>query len=183
MVDPLLQSASLRLSLDESFRVSLLGLLSKVFASATNTSSYASPNATDHPATPTAWSSRPQLRCGCHPHHVGCPSTAPPPPPPTAPPLVPVYVPPTAPPRPADPYNCADGFANWQAGWSVGKKAWCCKVHGKGCPGAAGGCETSAPYDCNAGFANWVVGWSVGKKAWCCAHGGKGCPGATSGCA
>merc|ERR1719323_2503132 len=71
MVDPLLQSASLRLSLDESFRVSLLGLLSKVFASATNTSSNASPNATDHPATPTAWSSRPQLRCGCHPH-LGC---------------------------------------------------------------------------------------------------------------
>merc|ERR1719187_3038721 len=43
MVDPLLQSASLRLSLDESFRVSLLGLLSKVFASSTCLSSSISP--------------------------------------------------------------------------------------------------------------------------------------------
>jgi len=119
----------------------------------------------------------------CQHHHVGCPPTAPPV---TAPPPPPVFVPPpvpTAPPRPADPYNCADGFANWVAGWSVGKKAWCCRVHGKGCPGAVGGCETSAPYDCNAGYANWVQGWSVAKKAWCCQHGGKGCPGATSGCA
>merc|ERR1712129_640474 len=77
---------------------------------------------------------------------------------------------PVAPARPADRYNCADGFANWVAGWSVGKKAFCCRVHGKGCPTAAGGCETSMPYDCNAGFANWVVGWSVAKKAWCCQH-------------
>jgi len=125
----------------------------------------------------------------CQHHHVGCPPTAPPVTRPPPPPVVvppPVYVPPpvpVAPARPADPYNCADGFANWVAGWSVGKKAWCCKVHGKGCPGAAGGCETSAPYDCNAGFANWVVGWSVGKKAWCCQHGGKGCPGPAAGCA
>merc|ERR1712226_73952 len=41
---------------------------------------------------------------------------------------------PTSPPAPADPYNCADGFANWQAGWSVGKKAWCCKVHERAAP-------------------------------------------------
>merc|ERR1712214_171735 len=86
---------------------------------------------------------------------------------------------PTMPPAPADPYNCADGFANWQAGWSVPKKEWCCRVHGKGCPGQqAGGCApvgtTSAPYDCNAGFANWMAGWSVAKKAWCCQNAGKG---------
>merc|ERR1712050_279462 len=37
----------------------------------------------------------------CRIHHRGCPQ-------------------PIAP--PADPYNCADGFANWQAGWSVAKK-------------------------------------------------------------
>merc|ERR1719433_1900037 len=53
------------------------------------------------------------------------PPTRPPPPPPTRP-FVP---PPTAPPAPADPYNCADGFSNWQAGWSVPKKEWCCRVH------------------------------------------------------
>jgi len=120
----------------------------------------------------------------CRVHHLGCPPTAPPP---TAPPMIltlpPVVLPPTAPPAPADPYNCADGFANWQAGWSVGKKAWCCRVHGKGCPQAPGGCETtSLPYDCNAGFANWMAGWSVAKKAWCCQHGGKGCPPAAGGC-
>jgi len=94
----------------------------------------------------------------------------------------------TQPPAPADPYNCADGFANWQAGWSVNKKEWCCRVHGKGCPGSGGGCAPAPapaplPYDCNAGFANWVAGWSVHKKAWCCAHGGKGCPPQNGGCA
>merc|ERR1712037_964258 len=85
---------------------------------------------------------------------------------------------------PADPYNCADGFANWQAGWSVAKKEWCCRVHGKGCPNQGGGCVTSSePYDCDAGFANWMAGWSVAKKAWCCANRGKGCPPAAGGCA
>lgn len=112
----------------------------------------------------------------CRVHHVGCP--------PTAPPVVVVPVTPcmTPPPAPADPYNCEDGFANWQAGWSVGKKAWCCKVHSKGCPQVGGCVTTSPPYDCNAGFANWQAGWSVAKKAWCCQHGGKGCPPAAGGC-
>merc|ERR1712154_474303 len=96
-------------------------------------------------------------------------------------PVMPVA--PVAPPRPADPYNCADGYANWQIGWSVGKKAWCCKVHGKGCPGQIGCATTSKPYDCLAGYANWMVGWSVGKKAWCCKNEGKGCPPAAGGCA
>merc|ERR1711920_1151080 len=78
----------------------------------------------------------------------------------------------------------ADGFANWQAGWSVAKKEWCCRVHGKGCPNQGGGRVTSSkPYDCNAGFANWMAGWSVAKKAWCCSNEGKGCPPAAGGCA
>merc|ERR1712060_707235 len=38
------------------------------------------------------------------------------------------------------PYDCESGFANWMAGWSVAKKAWCCSNEGKGCPPAAGGC-------------------------------------------
>jgi len=118
----------------------------------------------------------------CRIHHRGCPPTAPPPFVPVLPPVMP-----TAPPPPADPYNCADGFANWQAGWSVPKKEWCCRVHGKGCPGSGGGCApigtTSAPYDCNAGFANWLQGWSVAKKDWCCHNAGKGCPPAAGGCA
>merc|ERR1740129_1893481 len=82
----------------------------------------------------------------CKVHHRGCPPTAPPPfVIPQPPPVMPIA--PIAPPRPADPYNCADGYANWQVGWSVGKKAWCCKMHGKGCPGQIGCVTTSKPYD------------------------------------
>jgi len=124
----------------------------------------------------------------CRIHHRGCPPTAPPPMPIVlpAPAPMPILPPmqPIAPPRPADPYNCADGFANWQAGWSVPKKEWCCRVHGKGCPNQGGGCATSSePYDCNAGFANWMAGWSIPKKSWCCSNKGKGCPPAAGGCA
>jgi hypothetical protein len=39
------------------------------------------------------------------------------------------------------PYDCAAGFANWQAGWSAEQKAWCCQHTGKGC--AAAPCPTS----------------------------------------
>lgn len=128
----------------------------------------------------------------CDVHHKACPPTAPPVTmPPTPPPFVPVgpvpYVPvgPVVPARPADPYNCAEGYANWMAGWSVPKKEWCCKVHGKGCPGSGGGgcATTSKPYDCQAGFENWLRGWSVGKKDYCCKNEGKGCPPAGGGCA
>merc|ERR1712228_815007 len=81
----------------------------------------------------------------CRIHHRGCPQ-----------PIIPIIPVPQPIAPPADPYNCADGFANWQAGWSVAKKEWCCRVHGKGCPNQGGGCVTSSkPYDCDAGFANW----------------------------
>merc|ERR1719273_2435340 len=72
---------------------------------------------------------------------------------------------------PSDPYDCNAGYSNWQAGWSVGKKGWCCQVKHMGCAGAG----ASEPYDCNAGYSNWVKGWSVDKKAWCCQHKGRGC--------
>jgi hypothetical protein len=123
----------------------------------------------------------------CRIHHRGCPPTTQGPT--TAPPVTtqPVTQPPpgpTAPPAPADPFNCADGFANWQAGWSVPKKQWCCEVHGKGCPDTGGGCATSSePFDCDAGFANWLAGWSIPKKQWCCQNKGKGCQEAGGGCA
>jgi len=110
----------------------------------------------------------------CRVHHRGCP-----PPPPTPPPT-------TSPRPPADPFNCAEGFANWHAGWSVAKKDWCCRVHGKGCKDSGAGfvtdLTTSAPVDCDAGFANWQTGWSVGKKDWCCKNEGKGCEVAAGGC-
>merc|ERR1739842_111944 len=87
-----------------------------------------------------------------------------------APPMpMPAPLPPM-PVAPVAPHNCADGFANWVVGWSVGKKEWCCRVHGKGCPGQV---AASAPYDCNAGFANWMAGWSAPKKDWCCKNAGK----------
>merc|ERR1719203_2749951 len=126
------------------------------------------------------WNNDKKTWC-CRVHHRGCPPTAPPPviiaPPPVAPPPPPVVMPAPVPARPADPYNCADGFANWQAGWSIPKKEWCCRAHGKGCPNQGGGCATSSkPYDCNAGFANWMAGSSVAKKAWCCSNEGKGLP-------
>jgi len=74
---------------------------------------------------------------------------------------------------PVDPYNCALGDLNWQAGWALEKKQWCCTNHGKGC----GHDEeaTASMYDCNAGTENWVKGWSQNKKDWCCQHGYKGC--------
>jgi len=86
---------------------------------------------------------------------------------------------PAGPMGPVDPFNCADGFLNWQSGWSVEKKQWCCKIHGKGCPasGEGWGAPGTAEYDCDAGFANWVKGWSIPKKLWCCQHVKKGCPG------
>merc|ERR1712129_694587 len=154
-----------------------------------NTAAHTAPNAATHAASDSApprpgpvgdpfncavdpentWQNDKKEWC-CRVHHRGCPPTAPPPvviaPPPVVispPPPPPVFLPAPVPARPADPYNCADGFANWQAG---------------------GGCVTSSePYDCNAGFANWMQGWSVAKKAWCCSNKGKGCPPAAGGCA
>merc|ERR1719288_169559 len=108
------------------------------------------------------WSSEKIARC-CARGFVACRSNTAPPTPAPRPPEGPV-----------DPFNCADGFLNWQAGWSTQKKQWCCDQHGKGC----GHDEevAAAEYDCNAAFANWVKGWSEGKKKWCCSYGYKSCP-------
>merc|ERR1740129_1287935 len=78
--------------------------------------------------SPNTWAADKKAWC-CRVHHRGCPQPILPPVQPILPPVQPIVPPPMpiAPPRPADPYNCADGFANWQAGWSVGKKAWCCR--------------------------------------------------------
>eukprot|EP00443_Scrippsiella_acuminata_P097428 CAMPEP_0115617248 /NCGR_PEP_ID=MMETSP0272-20121206/23550_1 /TAXON_ID=71861 /ORGANISM="Scrippsiella trochoidea, Strain CCMP3099" /LENGTH=533 /DNA_ID=CAMNT_0003053205 /DNA_START=51 /DNA_END=1652 /DNA_ORIENTATION=- len=74
------------------------------------------------------------------------------------------------------PYDCDAGFANWQTGWSISKKAWCCKHSGKGCT------TTAAPYDCNAASALGVADWSDAKKAWCCKHANTGCASPTKKC-
>jgi len=104
------------------------------------------------------WSLDKQWRC-CQKGNFACPITGDP-----APPML----------GTVDPYNCADGFTNWKAEWSLEKKQWCCKMHGRGCGADA---EVPAPqYDCNSGLPNWVKGWSPGKKQWCCAHGTASCP-------
>lgn len=129
-------------------------------------------------STPAQW--RPQKRAWCcSVHHQGCDSTtlqstAPPQTPPAT--SAPAAVNPIA-----EPYNCEDGHANWQNGWSITKKSWCCMHKGKGCTSEPGA-TTSEPYDCNAGYANWMMGWSVAKKAWCCSKKGRGCPLSGGGC-
>merc|ERR1739838_1127229 len=60
------------------------------------------------------WAADKKAWC-CRIHHVGCPPTAPPPQP-IMPAPQPIVMPAPQPVTPADPYNCADGFANWQAG-------------------------------------------------------------------
>lgn len=69
-------------------------------------------------------------------------------------------------------FDCDAGIRNWQSGWSVAKKAWCCQNFVKGCAPAT----TSLPFDCAAGFVNWQRGWSPQKKSWCCLHQRRGCP-------
>ncbi|CAJ1446768.1 unnamed protein product [Effrenium voratum] len=67
----------------------------------------------------------------------------------------------------AQSYDCQAGLANWKAGWSSGKRTWCCSHEGKGCDPNA--------FDCSAGLSNWHHGWSNSKKTWCCANENKGC--------
>jgi hypothetical protein len=113
------------------------------------------------------------------------PFPTPRPTPPPTPPPTPVTT--QGPVGPVDPYNCAVGA---ESSWDAGKKAWCCRVHNKGCPTLAPTLPPPTappvvptappppadPYNCADGYANWQAGWSVGKKAWCCRVHGKGCP-------
>merc|ERR1719384_13971 len=149
------------------------------------------------------WSDEQQQYC-CMTTGVGCSTTAfpattptaPPTPPPTPPMTPPRPLPPRPlPPRPVprgDPFNCAVDSEDL---WAADKRAWCCRVHHKGCPPTAppaivipqpppvmpvmpvAPARPADPYNCADGYANWQVGWSVGKKAWCCKVHGKGCPG------
>merc|ERR1712154_518433 len=104
------------------------------------------------------WSDEQQEYC-CMTTGVGCMTTAfpettptaPPTPPPTPPPTVPPPRPrPTRPVPTGDPFNCA---IDAEDTWAQDKKAWCCRVHGKGCPGQIGCATTSKLYDCVAGYA------------------------------
>eukprot|EP00441_Pelagodinium_beii_P029566 CAMPEP_0197708736 /NCGR_PEP_ID=MMETSP1338-20131121/128103_1 /TAXON_ID=43686 ORGANISM="Pelagodinium beii, Strain RCC1491" /NCGR_SAMPLE_ID=MMETSP1338 /ASSEMBLY_ACC=CAM_ASM_000754 /LENGTH=575 /DNA_ID=CAMNT_0043292667 /DNA_START=94 /DNA_END=1821 /DNA_ORIENTATION=+ len=105
--------------------------------------------------------SEPKKHWCCDYRNRGCPHMTPAPAPPViAPP--PVF-------HSSKAYDCQAGLSNAQAGWSSGKKSWCCAVHKVGCP-------MSQPYDCHAGYSNWQAGWSDSKKEFCCDHYKRGCP-------
>jgi len=93
----------------------------------------------------------------------------------TTTPYVPPWTPPPTPaPTPAPvvttsaPYDCNAGFANWQAGWADGKKAWCCTHAGRGCPPGT----PAPPNECQIGG---VATWTPEKRAMCCQKYGNGC--------
>jgi len=48
-------------------------------------------------------------------------------------------------------YNCDDGYANWRAGWSMGKKDYCCSHTGRGCD-PAGSDPATAQYHAAGDF-------------------------------
>jgi len=85
-------------------------------------------------------------------------------------------------------FDCDAAFNNWYFAWSARKKAWCCSMQERGCPGTwhghatlhleahtSVGHATGRIYDCNAGFSNWLHGWSDSKQHWCCEKEHRGC--------
>lgn len=64
-------------------------------------------------------------------------------------------------------YDCVAGYSNWESGWSLGKKTWCCNHHQRGCEGND---KPLMQFDCVANIQNWATGWSAIKKKWCCRH-------------
>jgi hypothetical protein len=59
-------------------------------------------------------------------------------------------------------FDCAAGYARWQAGWSQEKKTWCCHHEQKGC---------QEWYNC------WAHGdWTGAQADWCCKNENRGCP-------
>jgi len=73
------------------------------------------------------------------------------------------------------PFACKAGLTNWEQGWSLRKKAWCCQHEQRGCPHE----DEDLPYNCEDGYRNChrciQDRWSAKKKAWCCQHDGTGC--------
>jgi len=90
-----------------------------------------------------------------------------------------------------EPYDCNAGLSNFQMGWSVSKKTYCCSLYSKGCAPAMAApapapvplpvpvpvpapapapapvpapvvTTSSCPYDCNAGYDEWPQQWVKG---------------------
>jgi len=77
-------------------------------------------------------------------------------------------------------YDCKAGLSNWQWGWSMGKKDWCCTHENAGCPEqkapATHAAESEDPYVCAEDYDRWQMKWTIGKRAWCCKHERLACP-------
>jgi hypothetical protein len=70
------------------------------------------------------------------------------------------------------PFDCEADSRMWVRGWSDGKKDWCCRHTGKGCPTTT----TPVSFTCEP-VSNWESAWSDVKKEWCCRHQQTGCAG------
>lgn len=131
------------------------------------------------------WSIPKRVYC-CLNARRACPTAPPVPRPPPPPPMR--AMPPPAPaapvqPQPAPPaaggkpppFHCGLGYVNWQAGWSAGKKAYCCEHEKKGCVAV----PTPPPFDCNENYKPdyhyLLQQWPLPKRQWCCVHARRGC--------
>jgi len=76
-------------------------------------------------------------------------------------------------------FNCHAGAASWRVGWSLQKKAWCCRAMDVACltPQAKVQLATTTENlpDCTVAFFNWQAAWSKAKKDYCCRHEARGC--------
>lgn len=62
-------------------------------------------------------------------------------------------------------FDCKIGQSRWEKGWSVLKRAWCCKHENIAC----------GTYDCSEDLSKWRTSWPPAKKDWCCKNERKGC--------
>jgi len=64
-------------------------------------------------------------------------------------------------------FDCDADFSQWEKGWSVAKKRFCCKTEKRGCEE-----EHVVPYHCHSGDQN---SWPLSKQNYCCANHKVGC--------
>eukprot|EP00445_Apocalathium_hangoei_P005190 CAMPEP_0203861864 /NCGR_PEP_ID=MMETSP0359-20131031/13258_1 /ASSEMBLY_ACC=CAM_ASM_000338 /TAXON_ID=268821 /ORGANISM="Scrippsiella Hangoei, Strain SHTV-5" /LENGTH=617 /DNA_ID=CAMNT_0050779169 /DNA_START=42 /DNA_END=1896 /DNA_ORIENTATION=+ len=81
-------------------------------------------------------------------------------------------------------FDCHADVQDFEKGWSVDKKDWCCKTTGKACvskeSSALNARNATTSFNCLADSWLWEKGWSSAKKAWCCEKHGLGCEKYTS---
>jgi len=77
-------------------------------------------------------------------------------------------------------FNCSEGLANADLGWSDDKKQWCCRHDGVRCPAASGllpaavAENTTKLFNCSS-VAGVLSSWSNQHKQWCCNQTGGAC--------